>query len=158
MDRRTLAGGLGGLALVIAAVVALRIGDAPDTLRREIDENVEVVQQLDPMKPANPRAQALDADALQIAWNGSASAYEVRWYGNEQLVPGPEVELSPVIDLEAGYVLRSLDELPKQGARAPWRLRQNYPYDVATLRWGSIETGMEFSPAPATAPAPVATA
>jgi hypothetical protein len=37
-------------------------------------------------------------------------------------------------------------------------LRQNYPYDVANLRWGSIETGMEFSPAPATAPAPVATA
>jgi len=72
--------------------------------------------------------------------------------------PGPEVELSPVIDLEAGYVLRSLDELPKQGARAPWRLRQNYPYDVATLRWGSIEAGMEFSPAPATAPAPAATA
>ena len=72
--------------------------------------------------------------------------------------PGHEVELSPVIDLEAGYVLRSLDELPKQGARAPWRLRQNYPYDVATLRWGSIEAGMEFSPAPATAPAPAATA
>ena len=72
--------------------------------------------------------------------------------------PRPEVELAAVIDLEAGYVLRSLDELPKQGARAPWRLRQNYPYDVAMLRWGSIETGMEFKPAPATAPAPAATA
>ncbi|MGW6930360.1 hypothetical protein ACWGE0_09840 [Lentzea sp. NPDC054927] len=94
MDRRTLAGGLGGLALVIAAVVALRTGDAPDTLKREIDDGVEVVQQQEPMKPANPRAQALDVDALQIAWNGSASAYEVRWNGNEQLVPGPEVELA----------------------------------------------------------------
>jgi hypothetical protein len=94
VDRRTLAGGLGGLALVIAAVVALRTGDAPDTLKREIDKNVEVVQQQDPVKPANPRAQALDADALQIAWNGSAPAYEVRWNGNEQLVPGPEVELA----------------------------------------------------------------
>jgi len=93
VDRRTLAGGLGGLALVVAAVVVLRAGDAPDTLKREIDDDVEVVQQQEPAKPANPRAQALDADALQIAWNGSASAYEVRWNGNEQLVPGPEVEL-----------------------------------------------------------------
>ncbi|GAA3621277.1 hypothetical protein C8D88_101937 [Lentzea atacamensis] len=93
MDRRTLAGGLGGLALVVAAVVALRTGDAPDTLKREIDDGVEAVQQQEPVKPANARAQALDADALQIAWNGSASAYEVRWNGNEQLVPGPEVEI-----------------------------------------------------------------
>ncbi|HEX8865071.1 MAG TPA: hypothetical protein VF821_05385, partial [Lentzea sp.] len=93
MDRRTLAGGLGGLALVIAAVVALRTGDAPDTLKREIDDVVQVVEQQEPGKPTNARAQALDADALQIAWNGSASAYEVRWNGNEQLVPGPEVEI-----------------------------------------------------------------
>lgn len=93
MDRRTLAGGLGGLALVVAAVVALRTGDAPDTLKREIADGVEVVALQEPTKPANARAQALDPDALQIAWNGSASAYEVRWNGNEQLVPGPEVEL-----------------------------------------------------------------
>ncbi|WP_434451762.1 hypothetical protein [Lentzea sp. E54] len=93
MDRRTLAGGLGGLALVVGAVVALRTGDAPDTLKREIADDVEVVALQEPMKPSNPRAQALDADALQIAWNGSASAYEVRWNGNQQLVPGPEVEL-----------------------------------------------------------------
>ena len=93
MDRRTLAGGLGGLALVVAAVVALRSGDAPDTLKKEVADGIEVVALQEPTKPANPRAQALDVDALQIAWNGSASAYEVRWNGNEQLVPGPEVEL-----------------------------------------------------------------
>jgi hypothetical protein len=93
VDRRTLAGGLGGLALVIAAVVVLRTSDAPDTLKREIDTSVEVVQQQEPVQPTNARAQALDADALQIAWNGSAPAYEVRWNGNEQLVPGPEVEI-----------------------------------------------------------------
>jgi cation diffusion facilitator CzcD-associated flavoprotein CzcO len=63
--------------------------------------------------------------------------------------PGPGVELTPVIDLKAGYVLRAIDQLPRQGARAPWRLRQNYPYDVATLRWGSIEDGMDFVRAPA---------
>lgn len=100
MDRRTLAGGLGGLALVIAAVVALRTSDAPDTLKREIDDGIEVVQQQAPTKPANARAQALDADALQITWNGSASAYEVRWNGHEQLVPGPEVEIPGLIPEE----------------------------------------------------------
>ncbi|HET6830572.1 MAG TPA: NAD(P)/FAD-dependent oxidoreductase [Solirubrobacterales bacterium] len=67
-------------------------------------------------------------------------------------VPGPGIELSPVIDLEAGYVLRSLHKLPRQGSRAPWRLRQNYPYDVAHLRWGSIDEGMEFHRAPAPSP------
>jgi len=67
--------------------------------------------------------------------------------------PTPEVDLIPVIDLEAGYVLRALDQLPKQGSRAPWRLKQNYPYDVAQLRWGSIADGMEFVRAPAGAAA-----
>ncbi len=67
--------------------------------------------------------------------------------------PGAGVELSPVIDLEAGYVRRSLDALPRQGSRAPWRLRQNYPYDIAMLRWGQIEDeGIEFSRAAATRP------
>ncbi|MFD9703025.1 fibronectin type III domain-containing protein [Lentzea sp. NPDC059081] len=94
MDRRTLAGGLGGLALVVGAVVALRAGEAPDTLKREIADGVEVVALQEPTKPANAKARALDADALQVAWNGSASAYEVRWNGNQQLVPGPEVELA----------------------------------------------------------------
>jgi len=70
--------------------------------------------------------------------------------------PDPGVELSPVIDLKAGYVLRAIDRLPKQGARAPWRLRQNYPYDVAMLRWGSIDDSMDFHRAPISRP--VATA
>ncbi len=58
--------------------------------------------------------------------------------------PGPGVDLSPVIDLDAGYVRRAVDRLPRQGARAPWRLRQNYPYDVAMLRWGPVDDGIDF--------------
>ena len=34
----------------------------------------------------------------------------------------------------SGYVRRSLDEFPKQGARAPWRLKQNYFVDIVNLR------------------------
>ncbi|MBF5046123.1 NAD(P)/FAD-dependent oxidoreductase [Aggregicoccus sp. 17bor-14] len=58
----------------------------------------------------------------------------------------------PFIDLKSGYVLRSLAQLPRQGPRAPWRLNQDYPLDVALLRHGALEDeGMEFSRGPAAA-------
>ncbi|SDK67292.1 hypothetical protein SAMN04488074_106387 [Lentzea albidocapillata subsp. violacea] len=133
MDRRTLAGGLGGLALVVAAVVALRSGDAPDTLRKEVADGVEVVALQDPVKPANPRAQALDADALQIAWNGSASAYEVRWNGNQQLVPTPEVEL-PGLDpeQETQVEIRAVSAVGKRSE--PLKIAAK-PKDVYDGKW-----------------------
>ncbi len=60
--------------------------------------------------------------------------------------PPPSVAVEPFLDLKSGYVLRSLDALPKQGARAPWRLRQNYPLDRLTMLRGPLEDeGMEFS-------------
>ena len=31
-------------------------------------------------------------------------------------------------------MLRSIDQLPKQGDRAPWRLHQNYPRDILLLQ------------------------
>lgn len=62
------------------------------------------------------------------------------------LSPGPEVPTEPIIDLTAGYVLRSIDELPRQGARTPWRLHQNYPLDILMLRHGKLEDeGIEFA-------------
>jgi monooxygenase len=58
----------------------------------------------------------------------------------------PEVFELPFIDFSSGYILRSIDQFPKQGSKAPWRLRQNYPLDILNLRFGSIEDGaMEFS-------------
>jgi monooxygenase len=60
----------------------------------------------------------------------------------------------PLIDLRAGYVLRSVAVLPKQGPAAPWRQYQNYPRDVLLLRRGSLEDeGVRFTRAPAAAPA-----
>jgi hypothetical protein len=38
-------------------------------------------------------------------------------------------------------VKRALPVLPKQGARPPWRLYQNYWLDLLTLRFGRIEDG-----------------
>ncbi|MFG3701079.1 flavin-containing monooxygenase [Micromonospora sp. NPDC047620] len=63
-------------------------------------------------------------------------------------LPPPDGELRPIIDLTAGYVLRSVDALPKQGDRAPWRLHQNYPRDVLLMRHGRLtDSGVRFSPA-----------
>ncbi|MFD5828571.1 hypothetical protein [Lentzea sp. NPDC060358] len=133
MDRRTLAGGLGGLALVVGAVVALRAGDAPGTLEREIADGVEVVALQEPTRPANARAQALDADALQVAWNGSASAYEVRWNGNRQLVPGPEVELAGLSpDEETEVEIRAVSATGRRSE--PLKIAAT-PADLYDDRW-----------------------
>ncbi|HVC06124.1 MAG TPA: NAD(P)/FAD-dependent oxidoreductase [Solirubrobacterales bacterium] len=56
------------------------------------------------------------------------------------------VEEEPLMPLTAGYVLRAIDQLPKQGSKPPWRLRMNYALDVPALRFGRIEDGtMRFS-------------
>jgi monooxygenase len=64
----------------------------------------------------------------------------------------PELDASvaeqPLNNLNSGYVLRSLDQLPKQGSVEPWKLRQNYVFDIRTIRRGPIDDGtMRFSPA-----------
>ncbi|WP_158437886.1 alpha/beta fold hydrolase [Naasia lichenicola] len=53
--------------------------------------------------------------------------------------------LSPLIDLQAGYVLRSSARLPRQGAVTPWRLKQNYLHDYLLLRIGSVTDGLRYS-------------
>lgn len=55
--------------------------------------------------------------------------------------PAPGTKTEPIIDFSSGYVLRAVDQLPKQGERAPWRLRQNYPLDVLTFRRSDLDDG-----------------
>ena len=58
----------------------------------------------------------------------------------------PSVAAEPLIDFTSGYVQRAIDQFPRQGSKAPWRLYQNYPRDVLLLRFGAIEDdAMEFS-------------
>lgn len=67
----------------------------------------------------------------------------------------PSITEEPLLDFTSGYVLRALDRLPKQGSKEPWKLRQNYPLDLRTLRFGPLEDGvMRFSRAPAAERAP----
>ncbi|HEX4437467.1 MAG TPA: NAD(P)/FAD-dependent oxidoreductase [Solirubrobacteraceae bacterium] len=62
------------------------------------------------------------------------------------VAPDPSSPTEPFIDLKSGYVTRALDQLPRQGVKAPWRLNQNYPLDVRLLRHGTLEdVGIEFS-------------
>jgi monooxygenase len=63
-------------------------------------------------------------------------------------VTDPSVTEEPILDFNAGYVLRALDSLPKQGSKEPWKLRQNYMLDTRAIRRGQIEDGsMRFSSA-----------
>lgn len=63
--------------------------------------------------------------------------------GARSVVPVPDAAVGrePFLDFEAGYVLRALDRLPKQGSVEPWRLRQNYLHDVRTIRRAPIDDG-----------------
>ena len=54
----------------------------------------------------------------------------------------PTVEEIPFLDFTSGYVQRALATLPRQGARRPWRLYQNYLLDFITLRFGRVEDGI----------------
>ena len=52
----------------------------------------------------------------------------------------------PFVGLSSGYVRRSVTALPRQGLRSPWRVPDNYPRDVLTLRFGRIRVPeLEFT-------------
>jgi hypothetical protein len=72
-------------------------------------------------------------------------------------VTGAPLQPEPFLNFSSGYVTRAMEKFPKQGSRKPWKLYQNYAKDLLTLKFGSVDDGVEFSnPAPrATAAAPV---
>jgi hypothetical protein len=69
--------------------------------------------------------------------------------GNRQVTPRwtqPALPDRPFVDLTSSYVLRAVQDFPKQGDAAPWRLYQNYIRDIMMLRRGPIEDdAIEFS-------------
>jgi cation diffusion facilitator CzcD-associated flavoprotein CzcO len=73
-------------------------------------------------------------------------------HGYEHCMPqnrDPSIAEEPFIDFSSSYVLRSIDQFPKQGSGAPWRLHQNYVLDILSLRFGAIDDGaMRFSRTP----------
>jgi monooxygenase len=55
------------------------------------------------------------------------------------------VEAAPFLSFTSGYVQRAMERFPRQGTRKPWRVDQNYTKDLLALRFGSVDTEMEFS-------------
>ncbi len=59
---------------------------------------------------------------------------------------GGPIEGDPLIDFSSGYVRRSLDALPRQGPAPPWRLYQNYVFDILLMRHAPVaDDALEFS-------------
>jgi monooxygenase len=70
-------------------------------------------------------------------------------HGHRQCVPRPDessLEPQPLLGLMSGYVHRAVEHLPKQGSKAPWKLRQNYVLDRLGMTFGAVnDETMEFS-------------
>jgi monooxygenase len=83
-------------------------------------------------------------------------------HGYTRAVPvndDPALPRRPLLDFSAGYVQRALDDFPKQGPAAPWRMSMSYYEDVRSLRADFDDRVLRFSGRPAdAADRPVATA
>ncbi len=68
----------------------------------------------------------------------------LRSTGARSVVPvrDPSVEELPLMDLAAGYVQRMVHALPRQGAVAPWSLKQSYRYDARAMRRAKLDDGV----------------
>ncbi len=58
----------------------------------------------------------------------------------------PEVEEAPLLDFDAGYIMRARDQLPRGGSKYPWRVFENYALDRVMLRRSRVnDSNMEFA-------------
>lgn len=61
--------------------------------------------------------------------------------------------LSGIEGFSSGYVLRAIEQWPRQGSVAPWRLKMSYASDLVSIRHGAIDDGtMAFSSPAAVVP------
>lgn len=66
------------------------------------------------------------------------SHLDTHGYDAVRPIADPDVETLPLLDFSAGYVQRSVTELPRQGVDGPWVMSMNYTYDAAMLRNGPV--------------------
>jgi cation diffusion facilitator CzcD-associated flavoprotein CzcO len=61
------------------------------------------------------------------------------------------LESRPLLNLTSGYVLRAAANLPKQAAREPWVIKQNYIFDMLMMKLSRMNDGvLKFGKLPAT--------
>jgi cation diffusion facilitator CzcD-associated flavoprotein CzcO len=64
------------------------------------------------------------------------------------VVDNPTIEKRPMLDFSAGYIQRSVDLFPQQGASGPWTVEMDYWSDHARLRKGPVDDpALRFSTA-----------
>jgi len=51
----------------------------------------------------------------------------------------PALQEEDIVDFSSGYIQRALGQLPKQGSRFPWKLYQNYLFDLIMLGFGRVK-------------------
>ncbi len=61
------------------------------------------------------------------------NGYDTAW-----AVADPDMPTRPLLDFDAGYVQRSLADLPKQGPAAPWLMSMSYHEDRKVLSNGDV--------------------
>ncbi len=60
-------------------------------------------------------------------------------------LPYPNLPTRPLLDFQAGYVQRSLHELPRQGTHSPWQLPMSYRTDARVLGGPIEHRNLHFS-------------
>ncbi|GGB18988.1 flavin-binding monooxygenase [Flexivirga endophytica] len=79
-------------------------------------------------------------------------------YGYDAVTPeaDPTMPTRPLLDFAAGYIQRSIDDLPRQGDHDPWATTTGFPDDVRLLRNGPVNDAcLRFSSVHDTAPATI---
>lgn len=138
-----------GLDLQLMGGMALSVDDVPVLPREQLIYRGMMVQDLPNFAFTVGYTNAswtLKAD-LVASYVARLLRY-MRRKGYRQCTPrlhDTNLAREPLIDFSSGYVERKRDELPAQGARAPWKLYQNYLRDRLTLALGRMDDGaMEF--------------
>jgi hypothetical protein len=68
-------------------------------------------------------------------------------HGHAMVVPTVDESTlvpKPFFDLDAGYIRRGADQLPKQALKSPWKLRQNYLLDAFEARFGARDEALTY--------------
>jgi cation diffusion facilitator CzcD-associated flavoprotein CzcO len=67
------------------------------------------------------------------------------WVQCTPRAPDPVGPTEPYLGLTSGYVRRAMHSFPRQAARTPWRLHQNYLRDLRQFRFGDLDDAMDFA-------------
>lgn len=70
-------------------------------------------------------------------------------HGYTKCVPiqnDPHLNLETFVDFTSSYFMRHIEDLPKQGDKEPWKLKQDYYVDYKKLKRAAVDDGfMEFT-------------